>query len=102
MRYITLFERESHENKSMQRDKYHKYKISKPKLNNLSSFFFFLKNAIKKIEMPFDQACTIMNSFDCLAFVPDEETKLVRKISTNLNKPSLHYKIVIFVIFKKK
>ena len=52
--------------------------------------------------MPFDQAYTIMNSFDCLAFVPDEETKLVRKISTNLNKPSLHYKIVIFDIFKKK
>ena len=40
MRYITLFERESHVNKSMQRDKDHKYKISKPKLNNLSSFFF--------------------------------------------------------------
>ena len=52
--------------------------------------------------MPFDQVYTLMNTFDCLAFVPDEEIKFVRNISTNLNKPSLYYKIIIFDIFKKK
>ena len=52
--------------------------------------------------MPLDQVYTLIDTFDCLAFVPDEEIKFVRNISTNLNKPSLYYKIIIFDIFKKK
>ena len=52
--------------------------------------------------MPLDQIYPFTNTVDCLAFVPDEEIKFVRNISTNLNKPSLYYKIIILDIFKKK
>ena len=34
--------------------------------------------------MPLDQVYTLIDTFDCLAFVPDEEIKFVRNISTNL------------------
>ena len=49
-------------------------------------------------KIAFDNVFATMNSFDCLAFVPDEKIKLVRTTSDNLNKPISCYNIVILDI----
>ena len=79
------------------------YQAQLTKKNHFFDFFYFSNfyNNFKKMlenKIAFDNVFATMNSFDCLAFVPDEKIKLVRTTSDNLNKPISCYNRVILDI----